>query len=181
MLREEFDKIKKELKKDLNIKNDLRIPMPKFAVISIGIGKLVTSNPDNKDKIIEEASYVLSMITGQKPKIVKAKKSIAGFKLRKNMPIALLVTLRGKRLLDFIERLVTYILPRVRDFKGIKGNNLDAKGNLNLGIKEYNVFPEAISDKIKEKFGIGITITATGRNREENIKLWEKLGFPIKI
>ncbi|MGC8981366.1 MAG: large ribosomal subunit protein uL5 [Minisyncoccia bacterium] len=181
MLREEFKKIKKELKKELKIENDLRVPVPKFAVVNIGIGKLVTAHYENKDKILEEAEYVLSMVTGQKPKVVKAKKSVAGFKLRKNMPVSVLVTLRGKKLLDFIERLVTYALPRARDFKGIRKNNIDDKGNLNLGLKEINIFPEAISDKIKNNFGIGITIVGTGKTKEENIKLWEKLGFPIKI
>jgi large subunit ribosomal protein L5 len=181
MLREEFEKIKEELKKELNIKNDLRVPRPKFAVVTIGIGKLVTSHYENKDKILEEAEYVLSMITGQKPKVIKARKSVAGFKLRKNMPVSVLVTLRGKKLLDFIERLVTYALPRAREFKGIKENNIDNKGNLNIGLKEANVFPEAISDKIKNSFGLGVTLVGTGKTKEENIKLWEKLGFPIKF
>ncbi len=182
MLREEFDKvIKKELMEELGVKNILAVPRPLVGIVNIGIGKLVTSQPENKDKIVEDATYVLSMITGQKPKVIKARKSVAGFKLRKNMPVAVLVTLRNKKLLDFIERLVSYALPRSREFKGITKNLIDNKGNINLGFKEVSMFPEAISDKIRYNFGIQITLIGSSKNREENIKLWKKLGFPFKI
>lgn len=182
MLKQDFyTKIIPELKKELNIENDLRVPRPVFGIVQIGIGKLVTTHPEQAQKIVEEASYTLSVITGQKPKVVQAKKSVASFKLRKGMPVAVLVTLRKKRLLDFIERLVTYVLPRAKDFTGIKKNNLDKKGNLNLGLKEVNVFPEAISDKIKYNFGLSINLVGSGKTKEENIKLWSFLGFPMKI
>jgi large subunit ribosomal protein L5 len=141
MLREDFDKtIIKELMEELGKKNKLAVPRPVVGIVNIGIGKLVTSQPENRDKIVEDATYVLSMITGQKPKVIKAKKSVAGFKLRKNMPVAVLVTLRGKKLLDFIERLVSYVLPRSREFKGITKNLIDNKGNINLGFREINIF-----------------------------------------
>ncbi len=182
MLREDFDKkIKEELMQELNIKNKLAVPRPLKGIVNIGIGKLITAQPENRDKILEDAIYVLSMITGQKPKIIKAKKSVSGFKLRKGMPVSVLVTLRGKRLLDFIERLVSYALPRAREFKGITKNLLDAKGNINLGFKEVSMFPEAISDKVRYNFGIQITLLGSSKKREENIYLWKKLGFPIKI
>jgi len=182
MLREEFDKtIRKELMEELGEKNILAVPRPLVGIVNIGIGKLVTSQPENKDKIVEDASYVLSMITGQKPRVIRARKSVAGFKLRKNMPVAVLVTLRGKKLIDFIERLVSYALPRSREFKGITKNFIDNKGNLNLGLREVNIFPEAISDKIRYNFGIQITLVGSAKNKEENIKLWKKLGFPFKI
>lgn len=181
-LREDFyKKILPELKRELNLENDLRVPKPIKGIVQIGIGKLITQHPENKDKIIEDASYVLSIITGQKPKLVLARKSIAGLKLRKGMPVSLMVTLRKKRLLDFIERLLTYALPRAKDFKGVYENHLDKKGNLNLGLKESNIFPEAISDKIKYSFGLGINLVASGKTKEENIKLWSILGFPIKL
>lgn len=181
-LRETFYKeIIPQLKKELSISNDLRVPRPIVGLIQIGIGKLITNHSENKDKIIEDASYIISMITGQKPKIILARKSVSGFKLRKGTPVSVLVTLRRKRLFDFIERLVTYALPRAKDFRGIFSNNLDQKGNINLGLKETNIFPEAISDKIKYNFGIQITLKASGKTREENIKLWSKLGFPLKI
>ncbi len=180
MLREDFEsKILPELKRALNINNDLRVPRPLKGIVQIGIGKLISQNPDQKDNIVEEASMILTKITGQKPKVVISNKSISGFKLRKGMPVAVLVTLRKKRLLDFIERLLTYALPRSRDFKGIKHNMLDNKGNLNLGFKEVTIFPEAFSDKIKRQYGLGINLVGSGRNFEENKTLWEKLGFPF--
>jgi len=181
MLRDEFDKILEELKEELGEKNKLAVPRPVKGIINVGIGKLVTSNPENRDKMLEDVIYVLSMITGQKPKIIKAKKSVAGFKLRKGMPVAALVTLRGKKLLDFIERLLTYALPRSKEFKGVHKNLIDKKGNLNLGFKEINMFPEAISDKIKYSFGFEVNLVGSGKTKEENIKLWSFLGFPLKI
>lgn len=181
MLREEFEKIKQELKEELNKKNILAVPRPIKGIVHIGIGKLVTSNPENKNKIIEDALYVLSMVTGQKPKIVTAKKSVAGFKLRKKLPIAVMSTLRGKRLLDFIERLVSYALPRAKEFKGITKNLLDNYGNINIGLRDINIFPEAVSDKLRYNFGIQVTLVSSSKNKDENIQLWSKLGFPIKI
>jgi large subunit ribosomal protein L5 len=180
-LRESFYKeIIPRLKEELKIENDLRVPRPVKGIVQIGIGKMVANSPENKERIIEDASFVLSMMTGQKPKLVLAKKSVAGFKLRKGMPVALLVTLRKKRLLDFIERLLTYALPRAKDFKGLTSKNFDAKGNINLGLKEANIFPETISDKIKYSFGFEVNLVASGKTKEENLKLWEVLGFPIK-
>jgi large subunit ribosomal protein L5 len=162
-------------------KIDLKKPRPIKGIVQIGIGKLVTSHPESQEKIIEDGSYVLSMITGQKPKVVSAKKSISGFKLRKGMPVALLVTLRKKRLNDFIQRLLTYALPRAKDFYGLKAENFDNKGNINLGFREVNIFPEAISDKIKYNFGLSVNLVGSGKTKEENIKMWKDLGFPIKI
>ncbi len=160
-------------------KQDLKKPRPIKGIVQIGIGKLITSHPENQQKIIEDGIYVLSMITGQKPKIVTARKSISGFKLRKGTPVALLVTLRKKRLIDFIQRLVTYALPRAKDFYGLKKDNFDNKGNINLGFREINIFPEAIDDKIKYNFGFSINLIGSGKNKEENIKMWSELGFPI--
>lgn len=181
-LKERFEKeIHKKLKEELNIKNDLRVPRPVVGYVQIGIGKLITQHPESKERILEEGSYALSMITGQKPKIIVARKSIAGFKLKKGQPVSLLVTLRKKRLFDFIDRLLTYALPRAKDFRGIRKNHLDNKGNLNIGLKEISIFPEAVSEKVKINFGCGITIVGSGRTKEENIKLWEALGFPLRL
>jgi len=162
-------------------KIDLKKPRPIKGIIQIGIGKLVVGHPEAQEKIIEDGSYVLSMITGQKPKIVSAKKSISGFKLRKGIPVALLVTLRKERLNNFIQRLLTYALPRAKDFYGLKVENFDNKGNINLGFKEVNIFPEAISDKIKYNFGLSINLVGSGKAKEENIQMWKNLGFPVKI
>lgn len=164
-----------------NYQIDLKKTRPLVGIIQIGIGKLIANHPDQENKIIEDASYVLAMITGQKPKIVRAKKAIAGFKLKKGMPVAVLVTLRKKRLYDFIQRFITYALPRVKDFYGLKKNNFDNKGNINLGLKEINIFPEAVSDKIKYSFGFSINLIGSGKNKEENMNLWKELGFPINI
>lgn len=154
---------------------------PLKGIVQIGIAKMVAANPENQQKIIDDASYVLSMVTGQKPVIVKAKKSEAAFKLRKGMPVAVLVTLRKKRLLNFIQRLVTYALPRMKDFYGLRKNNFDIYGNINLGAKEITIFPEAVSDKIKYNFGFEINLVSSSKNKEENINMWRELGFPIKI
>ncbi len=181
MLRENFNKILLELKEELKKDNILAVPRPIRGIVNIGIGKLVTSNPENKDKIIEDALYVLSMVTGQKPKVVSARKSVAGFKLKKGTPVAVLVTLRGKKLLDFIERLLTYALPRSKEFKGITNKLVDNKGNLNLGFRDVNIFPEAFSDKIRYNFGIQITLIGSSKKKEENLRLWSKLGFPMKL
>ncbi|GIW66052.1 MAG: 50S ribosomal protein L5 [Candidatus Parcubacteria bacterium] len=182
MLIEDFNnKIKFELKEELNLKNILAIPSPKVGFVNIGIGKLITSSPDNKEKIINDVSSLLAKITGQKPKVVLARKSVSGFKLRKGMPVALLVTLRKKRLFDFIERLTTYVLPRYRDFKGVQKNNLDNRGYLNLGFKDISIFPEAIYDRSKYNLGLQVTIITNSKNKAHNINLWKKLGFPIKI
>jgi large subunit ribosomal protein L5 len=168
------------LRSELKLTNDLQVPRPDRAVVQIGIGKLVSQNPETKDRVIEEAVFALSQITGQKPIVVTAKKSVAGFKLRQGQPVAVLVTLRRSRLFDFIERLLTYILPRFRDFKGINPARTDRSGNLNLGFSELSVFPEAISDKIKTNFGLQITLIGTGASKEHNLKLWQALGFPFE-
>jgi large subunit ribosomal protein L5 len=170
-----------KLADDFNIKNKMRILKPIVGYVQIGIGKMITQNPENKLKIEEDATYILEKITGQKPKIIVCKKAIAGFKLRGNETVALLVTLRRNRLLEFIDRLLTYVLPRIKDFNGLKGNNFDKKGNVNLGIKEHSIFPETISDKIKTSFGLQVILIGSGRSKDENLKLWEYVGFPIKL
>lgn len=168
------------LKRELKLTNDLQVPRPAKAIVQIGIGKLLSQNPEAKDKLIEEAVLALSQISGQQPVIVAAKKSVAGFKLREGQPVAVLVTLRGQRLFDFIDRLLTYVLPRLRDFKGIQPNRTDHYGNLNLGFPELTIFPEAISDKIKTNFGLQISLVGTGRTKDENLRLWQALGFPFE-
>ena len=142
---------------------------------------MVTQNLENKPKILEDTEFILTKITGQKPKVILAKKAIAGFKLRGNEPVALFITLRRKRLLDFMDRLLTYALPRNKDFSVLKENNFDVKGNINMGIREHIIFPETISDKIKTSYGLQVTLIGNGRTKAENMKLWEYIGFPIKI
>ena len=180
-IKEQFKtEIIKKLQAELKISNALHVPKPQAGYIQIGIGKAIIHAPENKKKLIEDSTWALTQITGQKPKMISAKKSVAGFKLREGQPVALLVTLRKKRLFDFLDRLLTYVLPREKDFRGLEENNFDTIGNINFGLKEIGIFPEAISDKIKVNFGVQITVTGSGKTKDENLLLWEYLGFPIK-
>lgn len=177
--------LKKELEEKLIQafpgRNKLSLPKIEKIVLNIGIGKLVTSNPNQVDKIVEDAMYVLSMISGQKPKLIKAKKSVSSFKLRKGMPVGVMVTLRRQRMYDFLARFLIYGLARYKDFKGIKKEHFDKDGNLNFGFNEATVFPEAISDKVKYNFGLGVNIVVRAKNKEEKLKVFELLGLPLKL
>lgn len=179
-IQEQFEtEVAKKLQGELKISNALRAPKPTAAYIQIGIGKAIIHSPENKKKILEDSTWALTQVTGQKPKLIVAKKSVAGFKLREGQPVALLVTLRKKRLFDFLDRLLTYVLPREKDFRGLGENNFDKVGNINFGLKEIGIFPEAISDKIKVNFGLQITVTGSGKTKDQNLLLWEYLGFPM--
>jgi large subunit ribosomal protein L5 len=148
-------------------------------VINTGLGKL-TNRSDFKNQVLPNISEELSLITGQKPSPRQAKKSIAGFDVREGNIIGLKSTLRGKRMADFIIKINSIILPRVRDFKGIDPKNIDEKGNLNLGFKDQSVFPEIDMEKSKIDFGFQATIVPKTKNREEAIKLYQEIGFPFK-
>lgn len=167
-----------EMKKEYHIDNDLRIPRITKVVVNIGTGRLITTSKNNTE-LIEKVSDVLAMITGQKPSSRAAKKSIASFKTRKGMPIGLKVTLRGKRMEDFIYKFVNVTIPRIRDFWGIPLKNIDEAGNLNYGIKECNVFPETEGIQNIPSFGLEITFVTNTKNREQSIKLYKLLGFPL--
>ena len=181
-LREKFkSETVKKLQAVSSLKNILALPRLEKGIIQIGVGKMIIQNPEAKERILEEAQYALSQLTGQKAIVVKAKKSVAGFKLREEQPVAVLVTLRKNYLYDFVDRLTTYVLPRLREFKGLDAKSFDKKGNINLGFRELSIFPEAISDKIKVNFGLQITLVATAKNFSDKLKLWEALGFPVKI
>jgi large subunit ribosomal protein L5 len=122
----------------------------------------------------------LAQITGQKPIKTKSHKAISGFKIRQGLEIGAKVTLRGKRMWQFIDRLIGATLPRIRDFQGIEAKNIDQGGNLNIGIKEHIVFPEISPEKVKNIFGLQITVVASAKSREEGIELFKLLGFPVK-
>lgn len=177
--------LKKELETKLKevFPNRNRLSLPKIdkIVLTIGIGKLVTNNPTQTEKIVEDAMYVLSMIAGQKPKLIKAKKSVSSFKLKKGMPVSVMVTLRRQKMYDFLARLLIYALPRYKDFKGIRQEHFDKAGNLNFGFSEASVFPEAISDKVKFNFGLGVNIVVKAKNKDERLKVFELLGFPLRL
>lgn len=148
-------------------------------VVNSGIGRLSTQ-PNFEDKILPELIKNISLITGQKPAIRLAKKSISGFKLRKGDVVGLKTTLRRKRMFDFLTKFIKIILPRVRDFRGIDLKSVDKSGNLTIGIKDYLVFPETTPEQSRINFGIELTITPLIKKRDFAIELYKKLGVPFK-
>jgi len=170
-----------EMVKKYSLKSPMAVPCVEKIVINSGMGKtLITKGSSEKKKLIEEMSNVLAMITGQKPNIQKARISVSTFKLRKGMPIGLKVTLRKKRMYDFLEKLILLILPRTRDFRGIDEKSVDKQGNLTFGFKEYSAFPEVVAEREKGIFGFEITIVTTGQDREKSVELLKLMGFPFK-
>ena len=156
-------------------KSIMQTPQVDKIVINMGVGDAV-SNAKNLDKAVEE----LTVISGQKPLITKAKKSIAGFRLREGMPIGTKVTLRGDRMYDFLDKLVSVSLPRVRDFHGISNKAFDGRGNYTLGVKEQLIFPEVDYDKVDKVRGMDIVIVTTANTDEESRELLTQLGMPFQ-
>lgn len=168
------------MKEKLGRKNDLAVPRIEKIVVNNGIGRL-SQQPSFEDKILPEIIKEIALITGQKPIVSKAKKSIAGFKIREGQIVGLKTTLRGGRMFDFLDKLIRIVLPRLRDFRGIDLKNIDANGNLNIGLKEQAVFPEINPETIKFDFGLEISVAVAGvKKREEAIELYRLLGVPLK-
>jgi len=163
------------LMKRFNYRNRMEVPKLEKIVINMGLGEAIQNI-----KILDSAAQELSQITGQKPVITKAKKSIAQFKLRAGMPIGCMVTLRKERMYEFFNRLVNVALPRVRDFKGLSGKSFDGRGNYALGIREQLIFPEIHYDKIDKVKGMNIVIVTTARTDEEGKELLRLLGMPFR-
>jgi large subunit ribosomal protein L5 len=163
------------LMKDLELSNQYQVPQLLKVVVNVGLGD-GASNAKLFDNGIEE----LQMITGQKPVVTRAKKSIAGFKIRQGMPIGAKVTLRGDRMYDFIAKLTGIVLPRIRDFRGLNPNGFDGLGNYNLGLKDQLVFPEISYDKVQRMRGLNITIVTSAKNDMEARALLEQFGFPYQ-
>ena len=168
-------KITKELLQTFNYKNIHEIPKLTKITINRGLGEAAQS-PKILDKSIEE----LKLITGQKPAITRTKKSIAGFKIRENIPIGLKVTLRKEKMYNFLNKLINLSLPRIRDFRGISAKQFDGRGNYNLGLKEQIVFPEINYDQIDKIRGMNITIVTTAKNDQESLALLKAFGMPFK-
>jgi len=169
------EKVVPALMKRFNYKNRMQVPKLDKIVINMGLGEAIQNI-----KILDSAAQELSQITGQKPVITKAKKSIAQFKLRTGMPIGCMVTLRKERMYEFFTRLVNVTLPRVRDFKGISGKAFDGRGNYALGIREQLIFPEIHYDKIDKVKGMNIVIVTTAKTDEEGKELLRLLGMPFR-
>lgn len=174
------EEIAPELYKQLKLSSISAAPKIDKVVINSGIGRLITSNPQAEKTILPQITEDLALISSQKPAIRKAKKSIASLKVREGMPVGLIVTLRGKKMYDFLERLINIALPRLRDFRGIELNKIDTGGNLTIGIKEHSIFPEIDLEKSKFIFGFEITIVSEAKTREEAILLYRLMGIPLK-
>lgn len=171
------DKIKQaygELKSTQGYTNPMQSPKILKAVISVGVGSF-------KDKKkVELAINRISLITGQKPVVRGAKQSVAAFKVREGDPVGLQVTLRGKRMFDFLDKLVNVSLPRTKDFRGISVKAIDDMGNYTLGIKEHSIFPETADEELKDIFGLAITVVTTSQSKSETEAFLKYLGFPFK-
>ena len=175
-LKEKYEKeVVKSMMEKFNYKNVMEVPKLEKVVINMGLGE-AAQNP----KVIDFAVNDLMTITGQRPVVTKAKKSIAGFKLRKGMGIGVKVTLRGKRMWDFVDKLINVALPRVRDFRGVSQKSFDGRGNYSLGIREQLIFPEIDYDKIDKVRGMDICIVTTAKTDEEARELLKLLGMPFK-
>lgn len=164
-----------EMQKKFSYKSVMAVPRIQKVVVNVGIGKILKEN----DKI-EEIVNSLVAITGQKPVKTKAKKAIAGFKIREGMEIGVKVTLRGARMWQFIDRVVSATLPRTRDFQGISRKAVDTGGNLNIGLKEHMIFPEISPEKVKHMFGMQITVSTNAHSQAEGLELFKLLGFPLR-
>jgi len=174
------DKFKKEivpeLKKTLGIKNGLAVPRVKMIKINVGIGSYIHSHNKDFSNIVEN----IGLISGQKPVINLARKAISNFKIKEKDPVGISVTIRGKRMYDFLNKLVNVVFPRVRDFRGIPRNAFDKKGNYTVGLKEHIVFPEVPAEDISKIHGLQITIVTSAKNNEEGYELLKSLGFPFR-
>jgi len=162
------------LKKEFGYTNPMEIPRLEKVVLNVGLGDAV-SNP----KLIEAVCNEIAAISGQKPVVTKAKKSIASFKLRQGMPIGVMVTLRRDRMFEFLDRLMNVALPRVRDFRGVSPKAFDGKGNYALGIKEHIIFPEIAIDKIEKVYGMNICVVTSAKTDDEARALLKLLGMPF--
>ncbi len=181
-LKEKYNKeVLPKMKKEFGYKSSMGVPKIKKVVINTGFGRLVTGQTGGeRQKIEKRVLNDLSLITGQKMVLRGAKKSVASFKTRKGMPIGASCVLRRKKMHDFLERLIHVALPRSRDFKGINPDSIDENGNLNFGIKEHIIFPEVSPEQAKQIFGLEVTVVTTADNKEEGLKLFRLLGFPIR-
>ncbi len=174
-LKKQYDGLRLTLKEELGLANVMQVPKFEKVIINVGQGEAVQNA-----KVVEAAVRDLTKIAGQKPTVRRAKKSIAGFKLREGVPIGCAVTLRGQKMYEFLDRLINFSLPRVRDFKGLSAKAFDGRGNYSLGIKEQIIFPEIDYDKVDKLRGLGITIVTSTLNDAHAKVLFKKFNFPFR-
>lgn len=167
--------VKKKMIDDLKLKNPMEAPDVIKVVLNVGAGEAVTTKG-----VLEKIQEQLTVIAGQKAVITKARKSVSAFKIRKGLPIGVKVTLRGKRMYEFLEKLTKIVIPRLRDFRGISENAVDQHGNLNIGFSEQTIFPEIDFDKIDKIRGLEVTVVTNAKTHEYGKKLFELLGVPFK-
>lgn len=174
-LKEHYTKeVRKRMQDEFKIKNPMAVPKVEKVVINMGLGEAISNA-----KILDAAVDELSQITGQKPVVTKAKKSIASFKLREGQSIGTMVTLRGEKMYEFLDRLISTALPRVRDFRGVPAKSFDGRGNYTLGIRDHLIFPEIDITKVDKSKGMNITIVTTAKNDEQARFLLRELGMPF--
>ena len=169
------DKVIPQLIDKLELKNTMEVPKITKITLNMGVGEAIADR-----KVIEKAAADMELIAGQKPLIRRARKSVAAFKLRDGMPIGVKVTLRRERMYEFLDRLITIAIPRIRDFRGLNSKSMDGRGNYSMGVQEQIIFPEIDYDQIDAIRGMDITITTTARNDDEGRALLEAFSFPFK-
>jgi large subunit ribosomal protein L5 len=175
-LKEDYrERVMPALMKKFSYKNSLQVPRMVKIVVNMGVGE-ATQDP----KLLETAMDDLTRITGQKPVVLKSRKSISQFKLRKGVAVGCKVTLRGNMMYEFFDRLVNVAIPRIRDFRGLSPDSFDGRGNYTFGIKEQVMFPEISYDKVKKMFGADLTLVTTARTDEESLELLSQLGMPFR-
>ncbi len=175
-LREQYNKnVKPALKEKFSYKNDMAIPKIVKISLNVGVGRFT-----KEKSYLENVAHNLARITGQKPIMTKAKKSISAFKVREGTVIGVAVTLRGNRMYDFLEKLITVTFPRVRDFRGVDPKKVDRAGNLSVGFREHIAFPEIKADEVENIHGLEVNIATTARTHAEGVELFTLLGFPFK-
>ena len=174
-LKEQYTKeVRKKLQDEFGIKNPMAVPKIEKVVLNMGMGEAISNS-----KILDSAVDELTTIAGQKPVITKAKKSIASFKLREGVAIGTMVTLRGEKMYEFLDRLISVALPRVRDFRGVPAKSFDGRGNYTLGVRDHLIFPEIDPVKVDKSKGMNITIVTNAKNDEQARFLLRELGMPF--
>lgn len=181
-LKEKYNKeVAPKMMEKFGLKSVMAVPRVKKVSINTGFGRMVADKTGaERDKISASIIEDLALIAGQRPVLAKAKKSISTFKTREGMAIGARVTLRGKKMYDFLERLIDVALPRSRDFRGLKSSSVDKNGNLTIGLKEHIIFPEVSPEKTKSIFGFEVSVTTDANDKEKGLELFKLLGFPIK-
>ncbi len=182
LLEKYVSEIRPQLQKELGRENPMAVPKLNKIVVSMGLGKAVAESTTKarENKRFQEAEQALGTVTGQKPLVCKARKSVSNFKLRAGYDVGLKVTLRGDRMYEFLDRLVALAVPRVRDFRGLNPGSFDGRGNYGMGLTEYGVFPEINPDKVTYQQGMNITICTTARNDAEARLLLTLMGMPFR-